>query len=322
VFFVSVIIPTYNRKASLLRLLDSLTDQTLPVANFEVIVVDDGGSDGSAEALQLQYPFAVHFLRQKNQGVTAARNYGSEFSKGDYLIFMDDDIELSSDALRALVQELLARPNTIILGSLILPDRLQAESVFAENEAKRLQARSGAGIVPFTECMTGLLAVKKQDFLKLGMFQDPTGGWPNWDDVDFGYRAHQAGFEFWRTDLAVANHWDYSVLRSDLACRRLYRAAHSAPRLFQTHPPLKDEIHMFHDKEPVDWRLDSTALIGQKLARRIVSSPLSTRVMEKSTPYLETHWPRSPFLKLLYRWITSAYIFHGYRDGLRELALQ
>lgn len=44
--------------------------------------------------------------------------------------------------------------------------------------------------------MTGLIAIKKSDFFGLGMFQDPTGGWPNWDDVDFGYRAVKVGFYY------------------------------------------------------------------------------------------------------------------------------
>ena len=316
-FFVSVIIPTYNRKASLLRLLDSLTAQTLPVANFEVIVVDDGGSDGSAEVLQLQYPFPVHFLRQENQGVTAARNFGSEFSKGDLLVFTDDDIELGSDALRALVQELLSRPDTIILGSLVIPDRLKAESVFAENEAKRLQARSGAGPVPFTECMTGLLAVKKQDFLKLGMFQDPTGGWPNWDDVDFGYRATEEGFQIYRCASATAAHWDCSVTNFSFAVDRWYRAGKSAPKFFQTHPAIKTSIPMFRDKEPINLRLDGKPLIIRKFTRMLISSPPIMWGMERAAIVLEHQIPDSKLLPLFYRWIISGHIYRGYRAGLK-----
>jgi glycosyltransferase involved in cell wall biosynthesis len=259
----------------------------------------------------------VHFLRQKNKGVTAARNYGSEFSKGDYLIFIDDDIELSRDVLRALVQESLTRPDTIILGSLVLPDRLKAESVFAENEAKRLQARSGAGTVPFTECMTGLLAVKKQDFLKLGMFQDPTGGWPNWDDVDFGYRATRGGFKIFRCVSATAAHWDYSVINFSLATDRWYLAGKSAPGLFQTHPAVKGSIPMFRDKEPINWRQDGKPLIVRKLTRMAISSPPIMWSMERTALALEHLIPDSKMLPLLYRWIISGYIYRGYRAGLK-----
>ena len=85
---VSVVIPTYNRRGTLGRALDSVLEQTHPV--HEVIVVDDGSTDGTAAWLREQYP-QVHVIEQSNQGVSAARNHGIRVSSGQWLAFLDSD---------------------------------------------------------------------------------------------------------------------------------------------------------------------------------------------------------------------------------------
>jgi hypothetical protein len=167
--------------------------------------------------------------------------------------------------------------------------------------------------------MTGLLAIARSDFLVLGMFEDPSGGWPNWDDVDFGYRASEAGFRFWRCAFATAEHWDYAATDLSTACERWYHASRSASRLFQRHPALKSSIPMFRDKGPIVWSTDRPALIARKLARQIVSSPPVLYGMEKLAPALEAYCPSPAILERLVRWTTSAYIYKGFRQGLQEL---
>ncbi len=89
-FFVSIIIPVYNRSSLLKRALDSLYNQT--VAEYEIIVVDDGSTDNTAEMLRLFFP-EINYIYQSNQGVSAARNKGLEHAKGDWLAFLDSDDE-------------------------------------------------------------------------------------------------------------------------------------------------------------------------------------------------------------------------------------
>lgn len=93
--FISVVIPTYNRAQPTIAAIESVLAQTYP--NFEIIVVDDGSTDGSNEALQrfiIQRANGSHrlsFFSQPNQGQSAARNKGIAKARGEYIAFLDSD---------------------------------------------------------------------------------------------------------------------------------------------------------------------------------------------------------------------------------------
>lgn len=84
----SVIIPSYNRADLVVRALDTVFAQQL--RDFEVIVADDGSTDGTPEAVA-RFGDAVRFVRQSNQGPGAARNLGIQHATGEYLAFLDSD---------------------------------------------------------------------------------------------------------------------------------------------------------------------------------------------------------------------------------------
>jgi len=85
---VSVIIPAYNAKATVDNTLASLALQTFQ--DFEVVIVDDGSQDGTADYVRERYP-QVRVLTQENAGPAAARNYGVMQSQGEWLAFLDAD---------------------------------------------------------------------------------------------------------------------------------------------------------------------------------------------------------------------------------------
>ena len=100
---VSVIIPVYNGEKSLKKCLDSVVNQTIDKNLIEVIAVDDGSSDGTAEILngyEKEYPFFRCFFVE-NGGPAQARNVGIEMAAGKYLAFLDSDDSISEDVLRA-----------------------------------------------------------------------------------------------------------------------------------------------------------------------------------------------------------------------------
>ncbi|MGZ5476756.1 MAG: glycosyltransferase family 2 protein [Thermoanaerobaculia bacterium] len=85
---ISVIIPTYNYASYVREAIDSAMEQSYPA--LEIIVVDDGSTDATAQVLS-GYGDRIRVLRQKNQGVAAARNAGIAAARGDYLAFLDSD---------------------------------------------------------------------------------------------------------------------------------------------------------------------------------------------------------------------------------------
>ncbi|MGB7564555.1 MAG: glycosyltransferase family 2 protein [Prochlorococcaceae cyanobacterium] len=87
---VSAIIPTFNRERTIARAVQSALDQTY--GNIEVIIVDDGSRDGTAEALR-QFGREIVVLQQENGGPSLARNFGASKARGSILAFLDSDDE-------------------------------------------------------------------------------------------------------------------------------------------------------------------------------------------------------------------------------------
>jgi len=107
---VSVIIPTYNRSIYVLDAIQSVLDQNYE--NIEIIVIDDGSTDGTKEKLaSLVEKGIVHYIYQENQGRSAARNRGISLATGDYLAFLDSDDLLESGTLIKQVEFLARNPN-------------------------------------------------------------------------------------------------------------------------------------------------------------------------------------------------------------------
>jgi glycosyltransferase involved in cell wall biosynthesis len=85
---VSVIIPTYNRWPMIGEAIESVLAQSYQ--RFEIIVIDDGSNDGTAERLR-QYSSSIRLASQRRSGVAAARNYGVRIAMGHYVAFLDSD---------------------------------------------------------------------------------------------------------------------------------------------------------------------------------------------------------------------------------------
>jgi glycosyltransferase involved in cell wall biosynthesis len=99
----SIIVATYNRLDELVELIDSLNYMDFDPTRFELIVVDDGSTDGTAEMIeQLDTPYALHLHRQQNQGPGAARNRGMTEANGDYFLFIDSDCTVPASYLNTI----------------------------------------------------------------------------------------------------------------------------------------------------------------------------------------------------------------------------
>ena len=99
---LTVIIPTYQRRDSVLRTLASLRTQALPADAYEVIAVVDGSTDGTAEALRrLAVPYPLSVLDGPNGGRAVACNRGIRAAAGAIVVLLDDDMEASPEFLAA-----------------------------------------------------------------------------------------------------------------------------------------------------------------------------------------------------------------------------
>ncbi len=107
VFDISVIIPSYNRIQTIKPALHSVIQQSIPAC--EIIVVDDGSTDQTNQLMQEQFP-EIRLIRQKNQGVSAARNRGIREATGNWIAFLDSDDTWLMDKLSLQVEEIKKNP--------------------------------------------------------------------------------------------------------------------------------------------------------------------------------------------------------------------
>jgi len=111
---VSVIIPTYNSADFLKIAIDSVLQQSY--SNYEILVIDDGSTDNTEELMR-GYSELVVYIKQSNQGVSAARNTGIKQAKGEFIAFLDADDSWFSDKLTLQIDMLHKYPECIAVFS-------------------------------------------------------------------------------------------------------------------------------------------------------------------------------------------------------------
>ncbi len=100
--FISVVIPLYNNVNEVGRALRSVFSQT--TSGFEIVVVNDGSTDGGDEAVKAMRERGIRLVNQTNKGVSAARNRGIAEAKGDLIAFLDADDEWKPDFLETILR--------------------------------------------------------------------------------------------------------------------------------------------------------------------------------------------------------------------------
>lgn len=99
---ISVVIPTYNRKKVIMNAINSVLAQNLSNWDWEIVVSDDGSTDGTFEMFSRKNKRVRYFFNKINKGVNAARNFGIKKAKGDYVLFLDSDDVLTPDCFATL----------------------------------------------------------------------------------------------------------------------------------------------------------------------------------------------------------------------------
>lgn len=193
----SVVFPTYQRRELALAAVRALEGQEL--RGFEAIVVVDGSTDGTAQALrELRPSFPLTVLEQPNGGAASARNRGAAAAQGEILLFLDDDMEAHPRLLAEHDRSHRAGAE-VVLGHIPLhpgsPPGLLSRNVgvWAENRARKLSA-PGAELTSY-DLLTGQISLAAELFRRLGGFDDAftRGGTYGNEDLDFGQRLLDAG---------------------------------------------------------------------------------------------------------------------------------
>ncbi|MCC9710659.1 glycosyltransferase [Streptomyces sp. MNU76] len=138
---VSVIVGAYNAMPYLTRCVTSVVEQTLGRERLELIVIDDGSTDGTAaelDRLAAEFPDAVHVVHQENSGgPSAPRNAGLDLARGRYVFFLDADDYLGPEALERMVAMADAQGSDVVLGKMVgVGGRGAPQSMFRRNQPK------------------------------------------------------------------------------------------------------------------------------------------------------------------------------------------
>ena len=202
--FFSVVIPTYDRKPILAKCLLALENQQFgnSVADYEVIVVDDGSTDGTIEWLAANREDLSHVrsICQSHQGPAAARNLGVEDAKGDTIIFIDSDLVVTEHFLQAHADALLqAYEDTdavFTYGSVINTCNFDNPT----SEPYKITDFSAAYFA------TGNVAIARHWLMEAGLFDNRFQLY-GWEDLELGVRLKKLGLKLIKCPAAVGYHW-------------------------------------------------------------------------------------------------------------------
>ncbi len=256
----SVVIPTYNRSRTLVKTLEALRRQETqsPPLCYEVIVVDDGSTDDTAERVRhLQSrDFAaggrspgagtqVHYLRQANRKQGAARNAGARQARGDLLVFLGDDTLPAPDflarhaAARRIRQESAPDSRLVVIGRTRWAEHL-APTRFMTYIGEQGWQFGFALItdpdnIPFNFFYTSNLSISRLFFLDSGGFDEEFQEY-GWEDIELSWRLTAQGMRLVYEPAALTWHDHPTSLRSFI--RRQRKVGYSAWQFYQKHPEM------------------------------------------------------------------------------------
>ena len=207
---ISVVIPTYQRRATLERALVSLRSQTLPAESYEVIVSIDGSDDGTREMLAaFPAPYRLEAVWQPNRGRASACNRGVRATGGDLVVLLDDDMEAAPELLAAHARAHSSAPSRAVIGAApVIPDdptQPLAEFIRAGFARRLAQLARGEARIRFNDVYTGNFSIRRATLLDVGAFDEDFREYGH-EDYELAVRLLRAGVELVYSSEAVAYH--------------------------------------------------------------------------------------------------------------------
>lgn len=203
--FASVVIPTYNRLPILEKCLIALEhQQVVGFDSYEVVVVDDGSSDGTPAWLRDHTSLFPHvrLIEQEHGGPAEGRNRGVLEARGDLIVFIDSDLVVTDSFLMSHIKTLrrswdnLGHRLSFTYGAVINTANFESPT----SEPHKLRDLSWAYFA------TGNVAIDRDVLERAGLF-DTSFRLYGWEDLELGERLRQMGVELVRCPQAVGYHW-------------------------------------------------------------------------------------------------------------------
>lgn len=194
---ISVIIATYNSALFIDRAITSIYAQTYK-AHWQVIVVDDGSTDGTSQKIKDQYP-GVHYIYQPNRGLAAAHNTALKVATGEWVAFIDADDFWPADRTSHLMQVFVNNPVIMIawgLEKFVFEDPAETSRWgFTHADQQRFDIHLGARLF------------RREAFEQIGLFDEAMRCS---DDVDWFYRAKEAALAMEATEKCTLHYTQHA----------------------------------------------------------------------------------------------------------------
>lgn len=210
----SIVIPTLNRKETLRQCLRAATGQTYP--QYEVIVVDDGSTDGTDHLIGQEFPEVLYLRQKSNRGPSAARNAGFSAATGEIIAFTDDDCLLPVEWLSHLADGYTRYPETSGVGGYIeASEEISAENAFARYENYLSHMVYGASDQEYfggfeSPCGgTNSMSYRRSVLNEAGGF-DESFPFAAGEDADLKWRICQAGHRLLYLPIGVIHLQEYN----------------------------------------------------------------------------------------------------------------
>ena len=237
----SVVIPTHRRPGTLFLVLDALGRQEGPPA-FEVVVVDDGSGDSTADRLPAyRAPYPLRSFFQQNSGPAQARNRGVAEARGDVIVFLGDDTVPEPGFLAAHARGHAGKAggSVAVLGYTTWPAGRPVSPFLHHINERGLQFGyaliEDPEAVPFNFFYTSNISVPRRLLQEAGLF-DVTFPHAAWEDIELAYRLSKRGMRILYRPEAVARH-HHDVTFASFR-RRQERSGEAASIFFEKHPEL------------------------------------------------------------------------------------
>jgi glycosyltransferase involved in cell wall biosynthesis len=232
---ISVIVPTFNRPLYLQQCLDSLAKQSADPRSFEVIVVNDGGTDVSAVVQAYASPTGIRLIDQPNAGPAAARNHGARLASGEFLAFLDDDCTPLPDWISSI--QIHANAGILIGGTVInrLEHNLYAEVCQTLIDYLYIHL-AGSSDLFFT---SNNLVIARDDFQRIGGF-DTGFRTSAGEDRELCIRAERRGLSLIHIpDIRIGHSHDMDLLHFMRLHTKYGRATHTYREALAKLPPAR-----------------------------------------------------------------------------------